>query len=127
METAEVIQNTTTQNVPQVKRNWRGLVEKITYNGIVRNIPYLLFLALLGVLYISNSSRAVSLTRELAKKNKEIQELRWQYLDAQSTLMKATSESELTKRSQAIGLKPLEKPAYEITIKEPAQNNNENR
>lgn len=107
-----------TEEQPAQKLSWRNRVEKISYNSIVKNIPFMLFVALLAVLYIANTSRAVSLTREIAKKNKEIKELRWQWLDIQSSLMKATSESELTKRSAAIGLKPLEKPAYEITIKE---------
>lgn len=98
----------------QAKRNWRELVDKISYNGIVRSIPYILFVAILCTLYIANTSRAVSLMRELAIKNKELKELRWQYLDVQSRLMKATSESQLTLRAATIGLKPLDKPPFEI-------------
>lgn len=92
-------------------------MEKISYNGIVRNIPFLLFLAILCVLYIANTSRAVSLMRSLAIKNKELKELRWQYLDVQSRLMKATSESELTREAESLGLKPLDKPPFEIKYK----------
>lgn len=105
-------ENTHTEE--QAKRSWRELVDKISYNGIVRNIPFMLFIAILCTLYIANTSRAVSMMRELALKNKELKELRWQYLDVQSRLMKATSESELTLKAAALGLKPLDKPPFEI-------------
>jgi len=104
---------------PLPKTTWRDVVEKFSYNGIVRNIPFLLFLSVLCVLYIANSSRAVSLTRELTEKGKELKELRWQYLDIQSRLMLATSESQLMQRAEGIGIKPLDKPAFEIRIKQP--------
>ena len=106
------------QAEPSSKASWRDVVEKFSYNGIVRNIPFLLFLSVLCVLYIANSSRAVSLTRELTEKGKELKELRWQYLDIQSRLMLATSESQLTQRAAAIGIKPLDRPAFEIRVKE---------
>jgi len=104
------------QTDPLAKTTWRDVVERFSYNGIVRNIPFLLFLSVLCVLYIANSSRAVSLTRELTEKGKQLKELRWQYLDIQSRLMLATSESQLTRRAADIGIKPLDKPAFEIRI-----------
>jgi len=106
------------------KTSWRDVVERFSYNGIVRNIPFLLFLSVLCVLYIANSSRAVSLTRELTEKGKELKELRWQYLDIQSRLMLATSESQLTQRAAAIGIKPLDKPAFEIRIEQEKKDKN---
>lgn len=90
------------------------MVDKISYHGIVNNIPFLLFIAILCTLYIANTSKAVSMMRELAIKNKELKELRWEYLDVQSRLMKATSESELTQKAAALKLKPLDKPPFEI-------------
>ena len=106
------------------KTTWRDVVERFSYNGIVRNIPFLLFLSVLCVLYIANSSRAVSLTRELTEKGKQLKELRWQYLDIQSRLMLATSESQLTRRAADIGIKPLDKPAFEIRITKPKKEKN---
>ena len=115
---ATVAEQSEDKMAPQEKMSWRNRLEKISYNSIVNNVPYLLFIALLCVLYIANTSRAVSLIREITKKKQEVKELRWQYLDIQSRLMKATSETELINRAAALGLKPLDKPAYEITIKD---------
>lgn len=112
------MQAESTQADPLPKTTWRDVVERFSYNGIVRNIPFLLFLSVLCVLYIANSSRAVSLTRELTEKGKQLKELRWQYLDIQSRLMLATSESQLTQQAAGIGIKPLDKPAFEIRVTE---------
>ncbi|WP_118973461.1 FtsL-like putative cell division protein [Taibaiella koreensis] len=100
--------------------SWKDIVERISYQGIVRNMPYLMFLTLLCILYITNNNRAISLTRNINSKSKELKELRWRYMDIQSRLMYQTSETQLIPKAAAIGLKPLDKPAFEIRVKVPA-------
>ncbi len=100
--------------------SWKDVVEKISYQGIVRNMPFLMFLTLLCILYITNNNRAISLTRSINTKTKELKELRWKYMDIQSRLMYQTSETQLIPKAEAIGLKPLDKPAFEIRVKVPA-------
>lgn len=103
--------------VPSAKWGWKEIVERISYQGIVRNMPYLMFLTLLCILYITNNNRAISLTRSINEKTKELKELRWRYMDIQSRLMYQTSETQLIPKAQSIGLKPLDKPAFEIKLK----------
>lgn len=107
---------------PPVSRwgSWKEIVDRISYQGIVRNMPYLMFLTLLCILYITNNNRAISLTRAINTKSKELKELHWRYLDIQSRLMYQTSETQLIPKAAAIGLKPLDKPAFEIKVKVPA-------
>ena len=50
----------------RIRSDWKALLDKVSYKGIVNNIPFLAFLALICVLYINNSQRAVSMQRELA-------------------------------------------------------------
>lgn len=100
--------------------SWKDLVERISYQGIVRNMPYLMFVTLLCILYITNNNRAISLTRSINDKSKELKELRWRYMDIQSRLMYQTSETQLIPRAEVLGLKPLDKPAFEIKVKAPA-------
>jgi len=85
--------NTGEQQAPQqevltpaqrVRSDWRSLVEKVSYKAIVNNIPYLAFLVLLCVLYISNSHRALEMQRELNAQRKVLKELRWKYMDTKS-------------------------------------------
>jgi hypothetical protein len=101
--------------------NWKDLVERVSYQGIVRNMPYLMFVTLLCILYITNNNRAISLTRSINNKTKELKELRWRYMDVQSRLMYQTSETQLIPKAEAIGLKPLDKPAFEIKVSVPRQ------
>ncbi len=98
----------------RVSSDWRSLVEKASYKAIVNNIPFLAFLVLLCVLYISNSQRAIEMQRELNAKNKELKELRWKYMDTKSQLMYVKTETQVMKSAEKLGLKPSLMPAYKI-------------
>jgi hypothetical protein len=82
-------------------------------------MPYLMFLTVLCILYITNNNRAISLTRSINDKSKELKELRWKYMDIQSRLMFQASETQMINRSAALGLKPLDRPAFEVKVKVP--------
>ncbi len=60
----------------RVRNDWRSLVEKVSYKAIVNNIPFLAFVVLLCVLYISNSHRALEMQRELNTQHKVLKEMR---------------------------------------------------
>ncbi len=112
-------QNREHKNKPQKNRTgWQIVVDKASYLGMVKNMPYLMFLALLCVGYIANNNKAVSLIRTLNNKTHELKEMKWKYMDLQSRLMYQTSESQLILKTEAIGLKPLEKPAFEIRVQQ---------
>ncbi|WP_276133646.1 FtsL-like putative cell division protein [Polluticoccus soli] len=100
--------------VQRVRNDWKTLVEKISYNAIVSNVPYLAFVAVLCVLYINNTQRAVEMQRELNKQNKILKELRWKYMDIKTQLMYTRMETQVIRNASAIGLKPLILPAYTI-------------
>ena len=99
----------------RVRGDWRSLVEKVSYKAIVNNIPFLAFIALLCVLYISNSHRAIEMQREISAQNKILKELRWKYMDTKSQLMYVKTETQVIKSAENIGLKPSLLPAYKIT------------
>ena len=98
----------------RVRSDWRSLVEKVSYKAIVNNIPFLAFIALLCVLYISNSHRAIEMQREMNAQNKTLKELRWKYMDTKSQLMYVKTETQVIKSAEKIGLKPSLLPAYKI-------------
>jgi hypothetical protein len=97
------------------KLDWRKLLDRISYRGIVHNVPFLAFLVLLCVAYIANNHEAIETQRELDKQQKLLKELHWRHMDVQSRLMNAGMEAEVIKRGAAIGMKPLMMPAYTIT------------
>lgn len=108
--------DTPQETVASARMDWRKLLDRISYKGIVNNVPFLAFIILLGVFYIANSHNATEIQRELDKQQKILKELKWRNMDAQSKLMNAGMESEILKRGAGIGLKPLMIPAYKIEV-----------
>lgn len=93
--------------------------DNISYKGVVLNVPFLIFIALLALAYISNSNKGVAISREIEKKNKELEEVRWRYKDAQANLIYNTSEKQISDKTAAMGIHPLDKPALEIKKYQP--------
>lgn len=105
----------------QVKSDWKALVDKISYKAIVNNIPFISFIALLGVVYISNSMKAIEMQREISKEKASLKELRWRYMDVKSRLIKTKKETEVIYNAEKLGLKPLALPAYTIETEHTAK------
>lgn len=98
-----------------VRGDWKSMVDKVSQIGIVSNIPYLTFLVLLCVIYITNNQRTIETQRVLNAKAQELKELRWKYMDIKSQLMTAGMEAEVIRNAAALGLKPMMLPAYRIS------------
>lgn len=112
----EEIASAPVETVASAKLDWRKVLDRISYKGIVRNVPYLAFIVLLGVFYIANNNAAIETQRELDKQQRLIKELNWRNMDAQSKLMNAGMEAEIIRKGAIIGMKPLMMPANKIII-----------
>lgn len=112
------VNNTPTQETPEqeqrVRSDWKTLLDKVSYSAIVSNVPYLTFVVVLCIVYISNNKRAVETQRELNTLTDTLKELRWEYLDAKSQMMYAQMEIEVIRNAADIGLKPMLRPAFRI-------------
>src|SRR6185437_16316452 len=97
-----------------VRNDWRAVVDKLSYRAIVKNIPFLAFVALLCMLYINNNHHAVEMQRELNTEKKVLKELRWKYMDIKSQLLYTKMETQVIRNAAGMGLKPLSLPAYKI-------------
>ena len=100
----------------RVRNDWRSFVDKLSYKGIVSNVPFLAFVVLLCVIYITNNQKTIEMQRELNKQNEVLKELRWKYMDIKSQLMNAGMETEIIRNSAVIGMKPMLLPAYKVEI-----------
>ena len=89
----------------------------LTAERIIRNLPFLLMLALLALVYIANSHYHIKLEREMEQTRKEIKELRWRYKTSKSDLMYRSKQSEVAKAAEPLGLKPLTEPPIKIVVK----------
>lgn len=100
----------------RIRADWKALVGKVTYKAMISNIPYVAFVALLCIIYIANNHRAVETQRELNKQQQVLKELRWRHMDIKTRLMNAGMETEMIRRGELMGLKPLMLPAYSIVV-----------
>ena len=117
MSTENTIPQDNLTPAQRVRSDWRTLVEKLSYKAIVNNIPYIGFVALLCVFYISNSHHAIEMQRDINKETKDLKELRWKYTDMKSQLLKSKKEEEIIAHAAALGLKPPMMPAYKVSAK----------
>lgn len=71
----------------------------------IQHIPFVLFLALIAILYIANGYYADDKIREVNKINNQIKELRTEYISSKSDLMFISKQSQVAKAVAPLGLK----------------------
>src|ERR1700753_1538589 len=84
----------------------------ISYQWIMKNIPFFLFLAALAVIYIYNGHYADKISRDINRTNKELKELQYEYKTLKSEVMFRSKQSELARAVEPFGLKELTRPPY---------------
>jgi hypothetical protein len=85
--------------------------------GALFNLPVVLFLVVMAMLHIGNNHMAVNYARRIAGTEKEVKQLRWQYMTTAAALVKKSKQSEVAKLVGTQGLKELRIPPYKIEIK----------
>jgi len=92
---------------------------KITTDKVLKQIPFLLLLFLLAIVYINNRNNYERKIREIAKLKKERNELRAEYIFTSSELMRLSKQSELKKLIDTLKLDLHENtvPPIKLTVK----------
>ena len=67
----------------------------INLETVVRQIPFVLFLAFIAILYIANSYYAENTVRDINKVKNELKDLRAEYIYTKSELMFSSRQSEV--------------------------------
>lgn len=88
-----------------------GAVSKETATDM---LPYLIFLCVLGMIYIANSHMAVKNIRDIDRLGKEVKELSWEYKSLKADLMFKSKMTEVAKKVDTLGLKELIEPPKKI-------------
>lgn len=99
-------------NIP----DWKLILNKVGQKGIVSNIPLILYIAFLALVYITINHHAENTIRDINKTAKELKELRWRYVDEKTQIMFLTKESQLEQNASSLGLKKTLVPPYKIAI-----------
>jgi Bacteriodetes cell division protein (FtsL-like) len=95
----------------------------ITADTAVKALPFVLYLALLGMVYIGNRHLAEKNIRDIDKISKEVKELSYGYKVTKADLAYKSTLTEVAKRVDTLGLKESLTPPQKITEKEVADGN----
>jgi CRISPR/Cas system-associated protein Cas5 (RAMP superfamily) len=90
----------------------------ITADAASKALPFILYVALLGMVYIANRHLAEKNIRDIDKITKEVKELSWDYKTAKAELAYKSTLSEVVKRTDTLGIKQSLEPPQKIKIKE---------
>ncbi|MBP2833701.1 S-adenosyl-methyltransferase [Aquimarina sp. U1-2] len=84
----------------------------------MKNWRMLLFLSFLAIIMIASSHNAESKVHKIAKLNDEVRELRTQFVDGKTELMKLKMESSIIRKMTQEGLKRPTTPPQKIIVKQ---------
>ena len=90
----------------------------MTTEAATRALPFILFVAFLGMIYIANMHLAEKNIRDIDKIGKEVKELSWDYKTTKADLAFKSTLSEIEKRTDTLGIKVSLDPPQKITVKE---------
>jgi hypothetical protein len=83
-------------------------------DSFFKTIPYLGYLTVLAIIYISNTYYAEKTFRQIEIIKVELKELRFQYISSKSELMYFGKQTEIAKRVLSAGIKETKIPPYKI-------------
>ncbi|MBL7842381.1 MAG: hypothetical protein JNK44_00865 [Cyclobacteriaceae bacterium] len=83
----------------------------------VQHLPKIIFVMVLGLLYISNTHYAEKTVRKINAMQAEVEDLRADYTTKKADLMYASKQSEVARKVSAHGLKETLKPPYKVVVK----------
>ncbi|HNP19963.1 MAG TPA: FtsL-like putative cell division protein [Fulvivirga sp.] len=87
-------------------------------NGIpVRYMPYVLFIAAMGIFYIGNSHYAERNVRKIDKLERQVEDLRADYTTLKANYMFAGKQSEVAKSVAKLGIKESLRPPEKVIVK----------
>ena len=87
---------------------------------VVHHLPFILFIAILSIYYISNRYHSERVYRDMVGLEKELKELRFESITTASQLMYMSKQSEVVKRVEKEGLDLIEstEPPIKIYLEE---------
>lgn len=88
----------------------------LTREKVVKALPFLFFLTLLAVIYITNSYYAERTIRKIEKTKAELKELRTEHISVKSELMFKSKQSEVAAKLIQYGIKESVIPPIKIFI-----------
>lgn len=110
------------QKEPAKEGSTTAFFRKLFTEGVVSKesatdmLPFLIFLCVLGMVYIANSHMAQKNIRNIDGLSKEVKELSWEYKSLKADLMFKSKLTEVAKKVDTLGIKELIEPPKKIVV-----------
>lgn len=91
--------------------------DKLT-EGTFRLFPFVLFIAFIAFIYIANNFYAERKVRNISKIQKELKEIKYEYISTKSRLMQLSKQSQVAKKLEGTGIKESTEPVKIIRTEE---------
>lgn len=82
----------------------------------VQHVPKILFVMVLGLLYIGNTHHAEKTVRKINNIQAEVEDLRADYTTLKSNLMFSSKQSEVARKVKAFGLNESLTPPHKVVV-----------
>jgi hypothetical protein len=97
---------------------WQLFTKKFSSEKATSALPFILFLVLLGMIYIGNMHLAEKNIRNIDKLGKEVKELTWDYKTTKADLAFKSTLTEVAKRVDTLGIKESIEPPQRLKAQE---------
>ena len=99
---------------------WKELMSGIIFSDVIilKNLWFIIFLTVLGAIYIGNRFHAEKVTRESSRLAREVRDLKAEALSTSADLMYVSKQSEVYRmvREKGLGLEELKTPPYRLVV-----------
>ncbi|WP_158825078.1 FtsL-like putative cell division protein [Mucilaginibacter lacusdianchii] len=90
----------------------------VSTDSVTKALPFLFYLAFLGMVYIGNRHLAENNIRSIDKLNKEVKELSWDYKSTKADLAYKSTLTEVAKRADTLGISEAVEPPQKLIDEE---------
>lgn len=106
------------QKAAESRNFFRSLFAADTYSSqrAASLIPFLVFLAVLGILYIANRHMAEKNVRRIDALSRDVKVMSWEYKTLKAELMQRSTQTEVARRVDSMGLKELTEPPKKLVV-----------
>ena len=98
----------------------KGFISKERATGA---LPFVMYIALLGMIYIGNMHLAEKTIRDIDDITKEVKERGWDYKTAKADMAFKSTLTEVAKPDDTLGVRQSVEPPQKITVKEDQDGN----
>lgn len=90
----------------------------VSTEAATRMLPFIFFVAFLGMIYIANRHMAENNIRDIDKLSKQVKELSWDYKTTKAELSYRSTLTEVEKKTDTLGLQTSVEPPQKIIVTE---------